>query len=287
MEALISDRTEEVDSMTYCVGLKLRGGLVMICDTRTNAGIDNISCFRKLHLFGVPGERSMALASSGNLSVTQSVISLLTEGLPDPDSDEKRTLLNVPSMFKAAQLVGEAVREVYRTDGPSLEQHQAGFDVSLLLGGQIKGRRMRLFMLYSAGNFIEATGDTPYLQIGEHKYGKPILDRAVTYETDLYEGLKLGLLSMDSTMRSNLAVGLPLDIMVQPVDACAPELVHRIHSGDHYFEELSRKWSEALRASHQAIAQPPYKGVTGAAYAGAGASKLAKATRAKRKPKKK
>jgi putative proteasome-type protease len=289
MEALISDRTEEVDSMTYCVGLKLRGGLVMICDTRTNAGIDNISCFRKLHLFGVPGERSMALASSGNLSVTQSVISLLTEGLPDPDSDEKRTLLNVPSMFKAAQLVGEAVREVYRTDGPSLEQHQAGFDVSLLLGGQIKGRRMRLFMLYSAGNFIEATGDTPYLQIGEHKYGKPILDRAVTYETDLYEGLKLGLLSMDSTMRSNLAVGLPLDIMVQPVETCAPELVHRIHPGDHYFEELSRKWSEALRASHQAIAQPPYKGVTGAAaVAGAvGTSKLAKSTKAKQKAKKK
>jgi len=291
MEALISDRTEEVDSMTYCVGLKLRDGLVMICDTRTNAGIDNISCFRKLHMFGVPGERSISLASSGNLSITQSVISLLSEGLPDPDSDEKRTLLNVPSMFKAAQLVGEAVREVYRTDGPSLEQHQAGFDVSLLLGGQIKGRRMRLFMIYAAGNFIEATGDTPYLQIGEHKYGKPILDRAVTYETNLYEGLKLGLLSMDSTMRSNLAVGLPLDVMVQPVDLCAPELVHRIHQGDHYFDELSRKWSEALRASHQAIAQPPYKGVTGAAaVAGAaGVSKLARATKSaktKRKSKK-
>lgn len=223
----------------------------------------------------------MAIASSGNLSVTQSVLSMLSEGLADQDTGQKRTLLNVPSMFKAAQLVGEAVREVYRTDGPSLEQHQAGFDVSLLLGGQIKGRRLRLFMVYAAGNFIEATGDTPYLQIGEHKYGKPILDRAVTYETDINEALKLGLLSMDSTIRSNLAVGLPLDVMVQRTDMCTPELVHRIHDGDSYFEELSRKWSEALRASHQAIAQPPYKGVTGAAAiaGGAGQSKLAKATK--------
>ncbi len=252
--------------MTYCVGLKLRDGLVMISDTRTNAGIDHISCFRKLHMFGEPGERAMAIASSGNLSITQSVISMVTEGMPDPESGQKRTLNNVPSMFKAAQLIGEAVREVYRTDGPSLEMHQSAFDVALLLGGQIKGRRMRLFMIYSAGNFIEATGDTPYLQIGETKYGKPILDRAITYDTDLYEGLKLGLLSMDSTMRSNLAVGLPLDIMVQRMDAYAPELVHRIHAGDSYFEELSKRWSEALRASHQAIAQPPYKGIAGAAY---------------------
>ncbi len=276
--------------MTYCVGLKLRGGLVMICDTRTNAGIDNISCFRKLHLFSIPGERSMAIASSGNLSITQSVISLVTEGLPDPETGEKRTLLAAPSMFKAAQLLGDAVREVYRTDGRSLEQHQAGFDVSLLLGGQIKGRRMRLFMIYAAGNFIEATSDTPYLQIGEHKYGKPILDRAVTFETDLYEGLKLGLLSMDSTMRSNLAVGLPLDVLVQPVDACAPELVHRIHQGDHYFEELSRKWSEALRASHQAIAQPPYEGVTGpgaAAIIGPGTKKTVTKARKSSKTKSK
>jgi putative proteasome-type protease len=190
----------------------------------------------------------------------------VTEGIPDPDSGMKRTLNNAPTMFKAAQLLGEAVREVYRTDGPSLEMHQSSFDVALLLGGQIKGRRMRLFMIYSAGNFIEATGDTPYLQIGEHKYGKPILDRAVTFDTDLYEGLKLGLLSMDSTMRSNLAVGLPLDVMVLRTDAYTPELVHRIHANDSYFEELSRRWSEALRASHQAIAQPPYKGIAGAAY---------------------
>lgn len=251
--------------MTYCVGLKLRDGLVMISDTRTNAGIDNISCFRKLHLFTEPGERCMAIASSGNLSITQSVISLITEGLIDEETGKKQTLLTTPSMFKAAQLVGKAVREVYRTDGPSLEQHQAGFDVALLLGGQIRGRRMRLFMIYSAGNFIEATGDTPYLQIGEHKYGKPILDRAITYETSLPEALKIGLISMDSTMRSNLAVGLPLDLMLLRQDACAPELVHRVHQGDPYFEQLRQSWSEALRASHQAIPQPPYKGLSGAA----------------------
>lgn len=259
---------QKTTPMTYCVGLKLRDGLVMISDTRTNAGIDNISCFRKLHLFTVPGERCIALASSGNLSITQSVISLLTEGVKDPETGRKQTLLNISSMFKAAQLVGTAVREVYRTDGPSLEQHQAGFDVALLLGGQIKGRRMRLFMVYSAGNFIEATGDTPYLQIGEHKYGKPILDRAITFDTDLYEGLKIGLISMDSTMRSNLAVGLPLDLMVMKRDACAPELVHRVQAGDSYFEELRTRWSEALRASHQAIARPPYRGTGGAATDG-------------------
>lgn len=259
--------------MTYCVGLKLRDGLVMISDTRTNAGIDNISCFRKLHLFAEPGERCIAIASSGNLSITQSVISLLMEGMTDPETGKKQTLMNIPTMFKAAQLVGAAVREVYRTDGPSLEQHQAGFDVALLLGGQIRGRRMRLFMVYSAGNFIEATGDTPYLQIGEHKYGKPILDRAITFETELSEALKIGLISMDSTMRSNLAVGLPLDLMVLRQDAYTPELVHRIHAGDPYFEQLRQSWSEALRASHQAIPRPPYKGVAGPMAEGASKDK--------------
>lgn len=272
---------QKTAEMTYCVGLKLRGGLVMISDTRTNAGIDNISSFRKLHLFSDPGERCIAIASSGNLSITQSVLSILMEGMPDPETGRKLTLHNIPTMFKAAQLVGRAVREVYRTDGPSLEQHQAGFDVALLLGGQIRGRRMRLFMIYSAGNFIEATGDTPYLQIGEHKYGKPILDRAITFETDVTEGLKIGLISMDSTIRSNLAVGLPLDLMVLRQDACKPELLHRVHAGDPYFEQLRRSWSEALRASHQAIPQPPYRGVN--ADLGGGTAEARRATKKVRK----
>ena len=244
--------------MTYCVGLLLKDGLVMICDTRTNAGVDNVASFRKLHLIEEPGERVMALASSGNLSISQSVVSLLTEGLTDPATGEVETLAGAPSMFKAAQLVGRAVREIYRVDGVGLEQHGARFDVALLLGGQITGRRLRLFMIYAAGNFIEATPDTPFLQIGEHKYGKPILDRAVKYDTDLYDALKIGLISVDSTMRSNLAVGLPLDTLVLRREALQTELTYRIEQGDTYFEDLRRRWSEALRATQQAIPRPPY-----------------------------
>lgn len=244
--------------MTYCVGQLLKDGLVMICDTRTNAGVDNVASFRKLHIIEEPGERVLALASSGNLSITQSVVSLLTEGLTDPETGEVETLAKTPTMFKAAQLVGRAVREIYRIDGASLEQHNARFDVSLLLGGQIKGRRLRLFMIYAAGNFIESSPDTPFLQIGEHKYGKPILDRAVKYNTDLYDALKVGLISVDSTMRSNLAVGLPLDLLILRRDALQTELTYRIEQGEPYFEDLRQRWSEALRATHQAIPKPPY-----------------------------
>ena len=244
--------------MTYCLGMLLKEGLVMICDTRTNAGVDNVASFRKLHIIEEPGERVIAIASSGNLSITQSVISLLTEGVPDHETGEPETLQNATTMFKAAQLVGRAVREIYRVDGPALEQHNARFDVSLLVGGQIKGRRLRLFMIYSVGNFIEATPDTPFLRSGEHKYGRPILDRAVKYNTDLYDSLKVGLISVDSTMRSNLAVGLPLDLMVLRRDAMETELTYRIEQGEPYFEDLRQRWSEALRATHQAIPKPPY-----------------------------
>ncbi|HEY4161801.1 MAG TPA: peptidase [Dongiaceae bacterium] len=245
--------------MTYCVGLAVREGLVLISDTRTNAGLDNIACFRKLHVFEKPDERVMAIASSGNLSITQAVISVLHEGLPDPDSGELKTLDDAPSMFHAAQMVGRAVREVYRIDGPSLEQHASNFDIALLLGGQIKGGRLQLFMMYSAGNFIEASSDTPFLQIGEHKYGKPVLDRAISYDTEIYDALKIGLISMDSTMRSNLGVGLPLDVLVLRRDALKPELNYRIEAEDPYFSDLRHRWSEALRAAHLNIPRPPYK----------------------------
>jgi len=245
--------------MTYCVGILLNDGLVMISDTRTNAGVDNIASFRKLHIFETPGDRVLALASSGNLSITQSVISMLTEGVPGTGTPDKPMVISeAPSMFEAAQLVGKAIREVHRVDAHSLEDHKMGFDVSMLLGGQIKGRRLRLFMLYSAGNFIEATPDTPFLQIGEHKYGKPILDRAINPSTDLYDALKIGLISMDSTMRSNLAVGLPLDVMIMRRDECKTELVYRIEADDPYFEDLRHRWSEALRETHLAIPRPPY-----------------------------
>lgn len=243
--------------MTYCVGIINREGLLMIADTRTNAGLDNVATFRKLHVFREPGQKTFVLATAGNLGFTQSVISILREGLPREDGRVER-LLDQESMFHAAQFVGEVIRYVYHTDGTAIEQHGASLDVSMLLGGQIRGRNLRLFMLYKAGNFIEATVDTPYLQIGEHKYGKPILDRAVTFNTDLYDALKLGLISMDSTMRSNLGVGLPIDILVVRRDEIDPEVEHRIEAGEPYFHDLRERWSAALRKAHNDIPLPPY-----------------------------
>jgi putative proteasome-type protease len=213
--------------MTYCCGILVREGLVMIADTRTNAGLDNVSTFRKLHVVEDPGQRVMTLATAGNLSLSQSVVSLLNEGIENPETGEHETLGNAPSMFQAAQRVGRAVR-------------------------------MRLFMIYSAGNFIECTVDTPYLQIGEHKYGKPIIDRAVKFDTDIYDALKIGLISMDSTMRSNLAVGLPIDLAVIRRDAISAELNYRIEPGEPYFTDLRERWSDALRRAHMAIPRPPY-----------------------------
>ncbi|MEW5421014.1 peptidase [Amorphus sp. 3PC139-8] len=244
--------------MTYCCGILVRNGLVMIGDTRTNAGLDNIATYRKLHVFEQPGERIVAIAAAGNLAVTQAVLSFLSEGVEDEETGEIQTIMDMPSMFKTAQFVGEAVRKVRQIDGPSLELSASGFDVSMLLGGQIKGGRLRLFMVYRAGNFIEATEDTPYLQIGEHKYGKPILDRAVTFDTELLDALKLGLISMDSTMRSNLGVGLPIDILTVKRDTLRADRNMRIEAEEPYFHNLREQWSTALRQAHLAIARPPY-----------------------------
>ena len=244
--------------MTYCCGILVKDGLVMIADTRTNAGLDNISTFRKLHIFEEPGERIMAVASAGNLSISQSVISTLTEGWTNPETGEVETLLNSPSMFQAAQRIGRAIREVHHMEGSALSAEDINFDVSFLFGGQIKGSRMRLFMVYPAGNFIECTVDTPYLQIGEHKYGKPVLDRAISYDVDLYDALKVGLVSMDSTMRSNLGVGMPIDILLVRPNTCVAELNMRIEQGEPYFHDLRSRWSAALRAAHQSIPRPPY-----------------------------
>jgi hypothetical protein len=163
--------------MTYCCGILVREGLVMIADTRTNAGLDNVSTFRKLHIYQQPGERVMALASSGNLSLSQTVRSMLTEGIENPETGELETLMNAPTMFKAAQRIGNAIRAIQQVEGKALEEADVDHGIGFLFGGQIKGGRLRLFMIYSAGNFIECTTDTPYLQIGEHKYGKPVLDR--------------------------------------------------------------------------------------------------------------
>lgn len=245
--------------MTYCCGVLVRDGLVMIADTRTNAGLDNISTFRKLHVYSEPGERIMALASSGNLSLSQTVRSMLTEGVDNPETGERETLLNAPTMFQAARRIGNAIRTIQNLEGKALDAADIDHDVAFLFGGQIKGERLRLFMIYSAGNFIECTTDTPYLQIGEHKYGKPVLDRAISFDTDIYDGLKIGLISMDSTMRSNLAVGLPIDLLVVRRDSFNPEVNYRIEPGEPYFQDLRERWSGALRAAHIAIPRPPYR----------------------------
>jgi len=244
--------------MTYCVGILLRDGLVMIADTRTNAGVDNIATFRKLHLFEKPGERIIMLATAGNLSASQSVLSLLSDGIENPETGEIETLLTVPGMFKAAQLVGRAIRRVYAIDGAEMEKRSMTFDVTMLLGGQIGDGQMRLYQVYAAGNAIEATLDTPFLQIGEPKYGKPILDRAISYDTSLVEALKLGLISMDSTLKSNLGVGLPIDIVVAKRDELRAGVNYRIQEDEPYFRDLRERWSAALRAAHQAIPHPPY-----------------------------
>lgn len=244
--------------MTYCVGLLLQEGLVMIADTRTNAGVDQISTYRKLHVFEKPGERVLVIATSGNLSVTQTALSLLREGLHNPESGQVETLDQAPTMFRAAQLVGHAVRQVRKDVSQGMEAEGINFDVTLLVGGQIRGGDMGLYLIYAAGNFIECGVETPYLQIGETKYGKPILDRAITYEHELYDALKIGLISFDSTMRSNLAVGLPIDLTVIRRDQFLAETRHRIDIDDSYFHDLGERWSSALRAAHMAIPVPPY-----------------------------
>ncbi|ASG24612.1 proteasome-type protease [Nitrospirillum viridazoti] len=235
--------------MTYCVALFLKAGLVMLSDTRTNAGVDNISTFCKMHRFETPGERCMVLLTAGNLSISQSVVNRLHEGVSIGDADPE-TLATVPSMFRAAQLVGAAIRDVYNSDGLAMKAQGVGFDASFLLGGQIRGRGMRLFQIYSPGNFIEATPETPYLQIGEHKYGKPILDRVVSYDTPVQDGVKLVLVSMDSTLRSNLSVGMPIDLAVYHRDDMQLRIHRRITETDSYFQHVRDHWSNALRQSY-------------------------------------
>ena len=196
--------------MTYCVGMLLDAGLVCLSDSRTNAGVDHINTFRKMNLFERPGERVLVLMSAGNLALTQTLVSLLRERL----ATDGPNLYTVTNMFEAARHVGDCLREVHARDGEALKEFGIEFNASLILGGQILGEEPRLFQIYAAGNFIEATRDTPYFQIGEAKYGKPIIDRVIRPETTLDEAAKCALISMDSTIRSNLSVGLPLDLLV-------------------------------------------------------------------------
>lgn len=242
--------------MTYCVGLYLNQGLVMLSDTRTNAGVDHISTFGKMHVEEIPGERMVAMLTSGNLAISQAVWNRLQEGVWL--DGQLHTLRDVPTMFRAAQLTGQAVRAVFDSDGPALRAQGIAFDVALLLGGQIGGQPQRLFMIYAAGNFIEATADTPFLQIGEHKYGKPILDRVVTPDTTLVDGVKLALISMDSTLRSNLTVGMPLDLLVYREGTQRVTLRMRITEDEPYFRSVREGWSNSLREAYRALPVPDW-----------------------------
>jgi len=242
--------------MTYGVGLLLEDGLVLCSDSRTHAGVDHVAIFNKMHVWENSGERCMVLLTAGNLAVSQSVVNLLAEGM---GKERAETLANVPSMFEAARLVGRAVREIYDLDAERLKEQGAEFSISLILGGQIKGRRLRLFQVYSAGNFIEASPETPYFQIGETKYGKPILDRVVMGKTTLNEAAKCALISMDSTLRSNVSVGLPVDIAIQRRDECRIAVRRRLDEKDVYLSDIRRRWSEGLRSVFQTVPDPDWK----------------------------
>ena len=234
--------------MTYCVGMLLEKGLVMAADTRTNAGVDNVGKFKKLYTWEFPGKRTFVLLTAGNLAVTQAVTSMLSEQIDHP-AEKEDNLETVATLFQAAHIVGRAVRTVKAKDEGFLTANGEAFAASFIFGGQIKGERPRLFNIYAAGNFIEATPDTPFFQIGEHKYGKPILDRVARNDMELGEAAKMILLSFDSTLRSNLSVGLPIDLLTYESDTLKIEHTKRIGPDDPYFKMLSTEWSKALRTA--------------------------------------
>ena len=247
--------------MTYCVAIKLNAGLVFLSDSRTNAGLDQISTFRKMIVYEKPQERFMVLLSAGNLSISQSVREILqVEQLKDLPDSEPITIWNAKSMFDAARVLGAAIRRVYERDAESLHAAGVEFNVSMVLGGQIKGEAMRLFQVYSAGNFIEATPETPYFQVGESKYGKPVLDRVITPSTPLDEAAKCALVSMDSTLKSNLSVGLPLDLVVYEADKFQTDKVVCIDENNPYFKMLHNTWGQRLREVFDSIEEPMWNG---------------------------
>ncbi|HEX2764530.1 MAG TPA: peptidase [Allosphingosinicella sp.] len=244
--------------MTYCVGLLLDDGLVMIADTRTNAGVDNFSCYRKLHPIAAGPDRKIYLCTSGSLSMTQSVVGMLTEPTDEEGEDPAARVTTAPSMFRVAQIVGEAVKTVNRTVGAALAEANISSSVSLLLGGRVGSEPPALYLVYSAGNFIECSTESPFLQVGETKYGKPILDRGIRHDTPLPEGMKVALLSFDSAMRSNLGVARPLDLVVMPSNPNGPLLERRIEADDAYFNDLSLRWAALLHEATRAIPAPPF-----------------------------
>ncbi len=247
--------------MTYCVAIKLDAGLVFLSDSRTNAGLDHISTFRKMIVYERPGDRFMVLLSAGNLSISQSIREILqTEQIKDHDTGEPITIWNAKSMFDAARVLGSAVRRVYDRDAEALKHGGVDFNASLVFGGQVKGEGMRLFQMYSAGNFIEATRETPYFQVGESKYGKPVLDRVITPTTPLAEAAKCALVSMDSTMKSNLSVGMPLDLVVYEDGAFSSDKIVCIDHDNPYYAMMHNNWGRKLREVFDSIEDPVWDG---------------------------
>lgn len=237
--------------MTYCVAISLDEGLVFLADSRTNAGVDAVSNYRKMTIFQKPGERMMALMSAGNLAITQAVKHYLNH--PEPDAP---SIWNVDNLFDAAQVVGDAVRRVRDRDAEELKKSGIEFNISLIFGGQIAGQTPTIYQIYSAGNFIEVTAETPYFQIGEAKYGKPILDRVITRATPLKEAAKCALISMDSTIKSNISVGLPLDMLIYPKDELAASHLMVIDEKNEYFKMIHEIWGKRLRQIFAEIDDP-------------------------------
>lgn len=242
--------------MTYCVGLRLDSGILFASDSRTNAGVDHIATFSKMKVFEQPNERVIVVLSSGNLSVTQSVINMLEQHRQADQTGQ--TIWSVASMHDVACLVGDALREVQRRDGPFLQQNSIDASASLLVGGQIRGEDPRLFNIYPQGNFIEATPETLYFQLGEGKYGKPVLDRVVTTATSPVDAIKCVLVSFDSTIRSNISVGLPIEVLWYPRDSLRKGVYKRIVEGDPYFSMLRQGWGGGLRRVFGELSNPDW-----------------------------
>lgn len=244
--------------MTYCLAVKVDEGVVLLSDTRTNAGLDDISRFRKMFVWESRGERALVLLTAGNLGVTQGVITRLENAIDAASrGEEVESILTCDTLYRAAELVGEAMSALQSRDRARIEASGAAADASIILAGQRKGGQLRLFLIYSAGNFIEATDDTPFLQIGEHKYGKPILDRVINPATPLSDAMKAAMISMDSTMRSNLSVGMPLDLAVIRAEKYGAVETRRFESDDPVFRQISEAWSSELRAAFHALPDVP------------------------------
>jgi putative proteasome-type protease len=239
--------------MTYCVGLLLNEGMVLLSDTRTNAGLDNISIYRKMFHFEDPGDRVIAIVTAGSLSVTQTTLARIKDAIEHPDASEETSIMKAPTMLQVASIIGDMLAKVRLEIDDKLTNMKQSASATMIVAGQRKGGAMRMFLIYPEGNFIEATEDTPFLQIGEHKYGKPILDRVVKPATSLADAEKAVLLSMDSTLRSNLSVGMPLDLCVIERDACRVSRKRRIEAGDKAFSAMSDAWSDALRNGFRTI----------------------------------